>query len=152
PPVGVIAVPRLDVGRGADPVDAGVLPEVDRDDLATQRVGRQWARVHPALHLEGRHVHVAGRAGDPRTEGSTEKHEGQAGSHSSPSRSSLPWLRGSSCGSRYSRPRGPIPVTWVMYSPDLAQWKWKVSPGRTRTLPGGYAFRPSASNLAPRPM
>ncbi len=41
--VDVIAVPRLDVGRGADPVDAGVLPEVHQDDLATQRVGRQWA-------------------------------------------------------------------------------------------------------------
>jgi hypothetical protein len=24
---------------------------------------------------------------------------------------------------------------WVTYSPDLAQWKWDVSPGRTMTLP-----------------
>ncbi len=39
--VGVVAVPRLDIGRGADPVDAGVLPEIDQDDLATQRVGRE---------------------------------------------------------------------------------------------------------------
>jgi hypothetical protein len=30
-------------------------------------------------------------------------------------------------------------VTWVTYSPDFAQWKWDVSPGRTITLPGGYA-------------
>ena len=34
---GVVAIPRLDEWRGADPVDAGVLPEVDQDDLATQR-------------------------------------------------------------------------------------------------------------------
>ena len=31
-------------------------------------------------------------------------------------------------------------VTWVTYSPDFAQWKCQVSPGRTMTLPGGYAF------------
>ena len=32
-------------------------------------------------------------------------------------------FRGSSSGSRYSRLIGPIAVTWVTYSPDLAQWK-----------------------------
>ena len=32
--------------------------------------------------------------------------------------------RGSSSGSRYSRVIGPIAVTWVTHSPDLAQWKW----------------------------
>jgi len=32
-------------------------------------------------------------------------------------------FRGSSSGFRYSRLIGPIAVTWVMYSPDLAQWK-----------------------------
>ena len=31
--------------------------------------------------------------------------------------------RGSSTGSRYSTANGPIAVTWVMYSPDFAQWK-----------------------------
>ena len=36
-------------------------------------------------------------------------------------------------------PSGPMAVTWVMYSPDFAQWKWAVLPGRTMTLPGGYA-------------
>ena len=30
-------------------------------------------------------------------------------------------LRGSSPGSRYSRPNGPMAVTWVTYSPDFAQ-------------------------------
>jgi hypothetical protein len=35
----VIAVPCLEVGRGADPVDAGELPEVDEDDLAAQLFG-----------------------------------------------------------------------------------------------------------------
>jgi hypothetical protein len=46
-------------------------------------------------------------------------------------------LRGSSSGSRYSRPSGPIAVTWVTYSPDRAQWKCGVPPGRTMTAPGG---------------
>ena len=32
-------------------------------------------------------------------------------------------FRGSSFGSTYSRPSGPIAVTWVTYSPDFAQWK-----------------------------
>src|SRR5580658_9290175 len=50
-------------------------------------------------------------------------------------------FRGSSFESRYSRPSGPIAVTCVMYSLDFAQWKWDVSPGRTMTLPGGYAWR-----------
>ena len=31
-------------------------------------------------------------------------------------------------------------VTWAMYSPDFAQWKCQVSPGRTMTLPGGWAL------------
>src|SRR5438034_10957938 len=54
--------------------------------------------------------------------------------------------RGSSAGSRYSRPSGPMAVTWVTYSPDFAQWKWDVLPGRTMTLPGGYASTLSPSN------
>ena len=44
----------------------------------------------------------------------------------------------------YSRPNGPMAVTWVTYSPDFAQWKCQVSPGRTTTLPGGYASDPAA--------
>jgi hypothetical protein len=39
PELGVVAVQRLDVGRRADPVDAGELPEVDEDDLAAQLFG-----------------------------------------------------------------------------------------------------------------
>src|SRR6266568_3818266 len=54
--------------------------------------------------------------------------------------------RGSSAGSRYSRPSGPMAVTWVTYSPDFAQWKWDVLPGRTMTLPAGYASTLSPSN------
>ena len=45
--------------------------------------------------------------------------------------------RGSSRGFKYSRPNGPTAVTCVTYSPDFAQWKWNVSPGRTTTEPGG---------------
>ena len=55
-------------------------------------------------------------------------------------------LRGSSPGSKYSMPNGPMAVTWVTYSPDFAQWKWDVLPGRTMTLPGGYASTLSPSN------
>jgi hypothetical protein len=41
-------------------------------------------------------------------------------------------------------------VTWVTYSPDFAQWKWDVLPGRTMTLPGGYALTLSPSNSSPQ--
>ena len=60
-------------------------------------------------------------------------------------------FNGSSLILMYSRPIGPIAVTCVTYSPDIAQWKWGVSPGRTRTLPGGYAWSFSASNSSPMP-
>src|SRR5882757_5342445 len=49
----------------------------------------------------------------------------------------LPLFRGSSFESMYSRPSGPIAVTCVTYSPDFAQWKCGVSPGRTTRQPGG---------------
>src|SRR3977135_2221995 len=39
----------------------------------------------------------------------------------------------------YSMLSGPMAVTWVTYSPDFAQWKWGVPPGRTMTAPGGDA-------------
>jgi len=77
--LGVVAIPRLDVGRGADPVDAGVLPEVDQNDLAAQRIGGERRRVHPALHLES--GQFAGGAGEARTGDDTEEQERQDGSH-----------------------------------------------------------------------
>jgi hypothetical protein len=46
----------------------------------------------------------------------------------------------------HAGPNGPMAVTWVTYSPDFAQWKWDVFPGRTMTLPGGYASTFSPSN------
>src|SRR5690242_11900199 len=57
--------------------------------------------------------------------------------------------RGSSAGSRYSRLIGPNAVICVTYSPDLAQWKWGVPPGRTITAPGGYARSFPSSNCSP---
>jgi hypothetical protein len=41
-------------------------------------------------------------------------------------------------------------VTRVTYSPDFAQWKCHVSPGKTTTLPGGYALSFSVSNRSPQ--
>src|ERR1700733_689826 len=61
-------------------------------------------------------------------------------------------FRGSSCASIYSRPSGPIAVTCVTYSPDFAQWKCQVSPGRTMTLPGGYASTLLPLNCSPSPI
>ncbi|MGB2668779.1 MAG: hypothetical protein WAK48_32655, partial [Candidatus Acidiferrum sp.] len=46
-------------------------------------------------------------------------------------------FRGSSFALTYSSPSGPIAVTCVTYSPDFAQWKWDVLPGRMTTAPGG---------------
>lgn len=66
--IAIIAVRRLDVGHSADPVDAGVLPEVDRDDLAPQHVSREGGRVYPAIDPQDRHG--TRRAPDSRTVGS----------------------------------------------------------------------------------
>jgi hypothetical protein len=51
--------------------------------------------------------------------------------------------------SRISMPKGPVPVTCVTYSPDLAQWKCGVVRGRTTTVPGEYACNFAASNSSP---
>src|ERR1700683_4311781 len=55
-------------------------------------------------------------------------------------------VRGSLLGSTYSRLIGPTAVTCVTYSPDFAQWKGRVPPGRTTTGPGGEGRRLSFSN------
>ena len=39
--------PRADVRERASPVDAGVRPEVDEDDLPLQAGGREWLRMQP---------------------------------------------------------------------------------------------------------
>src|SRR5262245_33484072 len=39
--------PGAAVGECAEPVDAGVGPEVDQDDLASQACGGQWRRIEP---------------------------------------------------------------------------------------------------------
>ena len=39
--------PGAQVGQGAQPVDAGVGPEVDQHHTAAQPGGRQWRRVEP---------------------------------------------------------------------------------------------------------
>jgi hypothetical protein len=50
----VVAVPRLDVRRRANPVDAGVLPDIYQHDLALERGGRQRRGIHPAFWFQGR--------------------------------------------------------------------------------------------------
>src|SRR6516162_1006453 len=111
--------------------------------------------MRATVDLESDHsvlrVHPEGRSAASRTLGITaEKWRGQRVSAQpsvvsvSGARTALQLLleapalrRGSSFGSTYSSPRGPIALTCVRYSPDLAQWKWDVSPGRTSTAPGG---------------
>ena len=44
----VLRIPGADVGQRAQPVDAGVGPEVDEDDPTPQPLGRQRVRVQPA--------------------------------------------------------------------------------------------------------
>jgi hypothetical protein len=51
----VLLGPRADIRKGAEPVDAGVGPEVDQDDASAQPGCRQWWRVEPL-----------GRAGERR--------------------------------------------------------------------------------------
>src|SRR6266404_921105 len=57
PLVGIRVRPRADVRQRAQPVDARERPEVDRDDLAAQRVSRQRLGVQPRVRtVERRHV------------------------------------------------------------------------------------------------
>src|SRR5690349_12803507 len=74
---GVVAMPRLDVRRRANPVDAGVLPDVDQDDPAAQCVDLERRRVYPALHVE--RWQLAGRADAARCGDNTEEQDGQRG-------------------------------------------------------------------------
>jgi hypothetical protein len=76
---GVVAIPRLDIGQGTNPVDAGVLPDIDQYHFATQPRGVEWRRVHPALHCEGRQL--ASRADDARTGNHTKEQKRQNGFH-----------------------------------------------------------------------
>ena len=45
----VLCVPLLDVGQGADAVDAGVGPEVDENDLSPLALEGEGLRVYPAI-------------------------------------------------------------------------------------------------------
>jgi hypothetical protein len=47
--------------------------------------------------------------------------------------------------SAWCSPSGSIGVTCLLYSPDFAQWKWEVLPGKMTTAPDGYAFDMSTS-------
>ena len=47
PLIAVLGRPRTDVRKSAQPVDAGVRPEVDEDDLAAQALRRERLRVEP---------------------------------------------------------------------------------------------------------
>src|SRR6185369_12983013 len=41
--------PGADIRQRAQPVDAGVSPEIDEDDLSTQRGCVQWWRIDPLI-------------------------------------------------------------------------------------------------------
>ena len=47
--VGVAFVPSPQVGKRADAVDAGISPEINQHDLASQPFHREWAAVDPLL-------------------------------------------------------------------------------------------------------
>jgi hypothetical protein len=60
---GVLLRPRPDVRQRPQPVDAGVRPEVDRDDAPVQRVGGQRLGVEPGgrpVERRERAVHGTG--------------------------------------------------------------------------------------------
>jgi hypothetical protein len=60
----VVLGPGADVGQGAEPVDAGVGPEVDQDDAAAELGGRQRRRVDPSGRaVEPRQVPFNGQLG-----------------------------------------------------------------------------------------
>src|SRR5437870_11642589 len=40
--------PRADIGKRAQPIDAGIGPDVDRDDFSAQTGRRQWRRIEPS--------------------------------------------------------------------------------------------------------
>ena len=64
---GVLAIPRLDIGQGTNPVDAGVLADIDQYHLATQPCGAEWRRVHPALTVKAGNLPTASTRHEPAT-------------------------------------------------------------------------------------
>ena len=67
PLVGVLGGPGAYVGQRAQPVDAGVGPEVDEDDPAPQSLGRQRVRVQPAGRPRARFLEAARRTSPVHT-------------------------------------------------------------------------------------
>src|SRR6516164_5721719 len=45
--VPVLPRPRSDIGEGAPPVNAGICPEVDEDDVSAKALAAQWWRIEP---------------------------------------------------------------------------------------------------------
>ena len=91
--VGVLVGPGAEVGKGTEPVDAGVGPEVDQDDLAAQVGGRQRWRVEPLGRAgQGRQRTFNGQLDRRRVRGGAEESVGvpvhrsllQAGRESTP--------------------------------------------------------------------
>src|SRR5262249_30622015 len=66
PSVLVLLGPGADVGEGAQPVDAGVRPELDEDDLAAEVVDPEGRGVEPAGGpVEPGEIALGGRGGVP---------------------------------------------------------------------------------------
>src|SRR4029077_1074215 len=80
PAIGIGLVPRADVAERPQPVDAGVGPEVDEDDLPAQVVGPERRRVEPAGRvLEARETALARkRSGTGMPARAEEAHAGSA--------------------------------------------------------------------------
>ena len=56
--------PGADIGKRAQPVDAGVGPEIDEDDLSAQSRRRQGRRIEPLVRaLERSQLGLAGTSG-----------------------------------------------------------------------------------------
>ena len=96
--------PGADIRKLAPPVDAGVGPEVDQDDLAAQRLRRQRRRIQPFVRaLERCQLALTGRRADA---GSREGTERARRSRSWAVLSVSPIKPGDRCADR--RRRGPL--------------------------------------------
>ena len=66
----VLLRPRTDIAERAEPVDAGVRPEIDEGHLSAQVRGRERRRIEPpGRPVEPRHVTLDGQVGDESSRG-----------------------------------------------------------------------------------
>ena len=155
PAADVFPGPGADIGQLAEPVDAGVGPEVDQDHLPAQAVRRQRGRIEPpGRAAEGRQLTLEGQPDRGRVQSSGRApvrfHRGVRNTATTRRRSPA-----CACDGTSAR-KGRISVSLDIASIPFLQFRiGSRSPagpaGRARDNPGHYpGVRPAGSRGPPR--